>query len=276
MNLLTFKKNVFSQNGEDGVIDQIFELIGPGNKACCEFGAWDGIHFSNTRNLILSGWTGIMIEGDGPRFKDLVKTYGDNDNVHCINRFVDDDKNSLSAMAQELGLSQLLDNLDFLSIDIDGLDYEIFEGLDIFPRVICIEVNAGHSPATCEFVERDIAKNNVGQPLYYFTEVARKKGYKLLCYSGNAFYIREDVREKYKLPEISNEEAYKEFLDSLDDKEREWLFLVNKALVEPYHKYDNPYLSGKSLEIESARMAKLALKSNFYKTLGSIRRGWWA
>ena len=107
MNLLTFKKNVFSQSGEDGVIDQIFELIGPGNKACCEFGAWDGIHFSNTRNLILSGWTGIMIEGDGPRFKDLVKTYGDNDNVHCINRFVDDDKNSLSAMAQELGLSQL-------------------------------------------------------------------------------------------------------------------------------------------------------------------------
>lgn len=57
--------SVFSQYGEDGVIEEIFRRIEPGPKYAVEFGAGDGISLSNTRNLMLNhGWGGLLIEGD--------------------------------------------------------------------------------------------------------------------------------------------------------------------------------------------------------------------
>jgi hypothetical protein len=141
-NLLSHRRNIYSQNGEDGIIEIIFSEIGIEHYACCEFGAWDGIHLSNCRKLILEGWNAVMIEGDADKFNDLCKTYKDNDRVKAINMFIDSENNSLDRI---LGDNKI-ENLDFLSIDIDGLDYQIFESLKIRPRVICVEINAGHSP----------------------------------------------------------------------------------------------------------------------------------
>jgi hypothetical protein len=42
------KKNVYSQNGEDGIIDYILNKIPDKDNWCCEFGAWDGKYLSNT------------------------------------------------------------------------------------------------------------------------------------------------------------------------------------------------------------------------------------
>ena len=49
-----YKKNFYSQNGEDGIVLEILKRLKLNlrNKWCCEFGAWDGIHGSNTFNLI--------------------------------------------------------------------------------------------------------------------------------------------------------------------------------------------------------------------------------
>jgi hypothetical protein len=47
--LLDFNRNLFSQNGEDGVIERILNIVGQGGRTCCEFGASDGVHLSNTR-----------------------------------------------------------------------------------------------------------------------------------------------------------------------------------------------------------------------------------
>ena len=53
MNCVSYKKNIFSQNGEDGIIEEIFKRLNDvSDKKCCEFGAWDGKHLSNTCNLI--------------------------------------------------------------------------------------------------------------------------------------------------------------------------------------------------------------------------------
>ena len=50
--LANFAQNITSQNGEDGVIGKIFEIMPPLNKFCVEFGAWNGFHLSNTCSLI--------------------------------------------------------------------------------------------------------------------------------------------------------------------------------------------------------------------------------
>lgn len=260
-NFLKFKNNIKSQNGEDGIIEAIFSIIGTKKGVCCEFGAWDGIHLSNCRQLILDGWRAVMIEGDTERFKDLVANYKQNSSVICTNRFVDTDKNSLDSILAEKGIN----NLDFLSIDIDGLDYEILETLKIHPKVICIETNAGFSPQTTTRLPREIAKNNVGQPLYVMMEIARTKGYSLLCFSGNAFFVQTEIARTHSLPELSAEEAYSYFIEALPVEGREWLFLANKKLVSPFYRYANPYLSRKNLKLSLARAFLIWLKAKIKK-----------
>lgn len=253
-NLLLSKSDIFSQNGEDGIIAELFDRIDGNSKICCEFGAWDGIHLSNCRNLILNGWTAVMIEGEIKRFQDLTANYRDNPSVICVNKFVDSGHNSLASILKDNGISQI----DFLSIDIDGLDYEIFETLDVKPKIICIEVNAGHNPENNVRIEREIAKNNVGQSLMIFTEIGESKGYDLICYNGNAFFLRKDIVENSGLKVLSVKEAYQNFLNDLSTKAKEWLYLVNLGKVGPRYRFNNNLLSKESLGIGTWR--SLALK----------------
>jgi hypothetical protein len=45
--LNAFARDIASQCGEDGIIQKIFEIIGCENRWCVEFGAWDGMKYSN-------------------------------------------------------------------------------------------------------------------------------------------------------------------------------------------------------------------------------------
>ncbi len=44
--LLDYGKNVYSQTGEDGVIEKILDILPDRDSWCVEFGAWDGVHLS--------------------------------------------------------------------------------------------------------------------------------------------------------------------------------------------------------------------------------------
>ena len=83
-NLGEFKKNNFSQFGEDGIISEILKRIDsvlPNsalNMWCVEFGAWDGISGSNTYNLISNfGYRGVLIEPDKTKFIGLLSNLAD-------------------------------------------------------------------------------------------------------------------------------------------------------------------------------------------------------
>lgn len=260
---LVHKSNTYSQNGEDGIIAAIFRKIGTSTKICCEFGAWDGIHLSNCRSLILAGWSALMIEGDRGRFKDLVSNYTDNPSVICVNKFVSASSDSLGSILK----SNNMGDLDLLSIDIDGLDYEIFEMLDVRPRVICIEVNAGHNPTSETRLDRTVAEKGVGQSLQVFNSIADMKGYDFVCYSANAFFVRRDVAREYSLPVLSSEIAYQHFLSHLTVPEKEWLYLVNLGIVNPYFRYTNPCLSRNALGINRIRAIRLMSTQTIYRGL---------
>lgn len=265
--LLDNKKDVFTQNGEDGIIEAILGAAGTTSRTCCEFGAWDGIHFSNCRRLILDGWRALMIEGDTGRYQDLVRNYQGNTSVFCVNRFVDTGANSLGSILKEHGIEEL----DFLSIDIDGYDYDVLKTLDVRPRVICIEVNAGHSPESDTLIDKEIAKDNVGQSMPSFVKVATEMGYRLVCYTGNAFFVRADVVSASSLPTLTSVEAYAGFIDHLPVADREWLYLVNLGLVPPFYRYGNPYLERHRLGIGGARAFRLKSRAALQNTVRQVR-----
>lgn len=253
--LLDHKRNVYSQNGEDGIIKELFRRIGAEWRTCCEFGAWDGIFASNCRNLILNeGWRAAMIEADSAKAKTLAQTYRDNPAVTCVQRLVAVGENSLSSILTETGFPR---DLDFLSVDIDGLDYEIFDNLDLRPRVLCIEVNAAFPPDSEEMLPREVAAKVVGQPMGVFMRIAHAKGYALVCYSGNAFFVREDIVRRHDLKVLTPADAYDSFLGHLEPETREWIWLVNRGLIPPYRRYHNSRLMRKALGIPVSRWLPL-------------------
>src|SRR5215211_5834044 len=59
--LLRYGFKVYSQNDEDGIIQEIFKRIGTTNKTFIEFGVEAGSE-CNTAKLLLEGWRGLWIE----------------------------------------------------------------------------------------------------------------------------------------------------------------------------------------------------------------------
>ena len=124
--LFTYRANVYSQFGEDGILAEIFRRIGTTNRYFCEFGAWDGKYLSNCRTLLESGWSGLMIETDRDRFTDLERSAHEFDGrltVMC--RKVDWSTGSPSRLDALLRSAGAPRDFDVLSIDVDGFDYQI-------------------------------------------------------------------------------------------------------------------------------------------------------
>jgi hypothetical protein len=260
--LLCYKRNVFSQSGDDGVIERIFKCIGTTNKLCCEFGAWDGMHLSNTRNLVLNGWEGIFIEADKEKFSELERNYSGYNNVHLINAYIDTSENTLESILKNANLLRKYYQMDFLSIDVDGFDYEIFQSLKILPRLICIEIYSAYHPNS------EIQLKGIGKPFATFIKLAARMGYTMICYTGNAFFIRNDIRDQFALPILMNETLYTNALNSASQKDREWLYLMNLGIVDPFQKFNNPLLSKDSLHI---RGKMIVAKKLYYEALCKLR-----
>lgn len=133
------RKNVYSQWGEDGILEAIFARIGTANQWCCECGAADGVFFSNTKALIDKGWSAVLIEADAEQFKKLRELYSEK-----IGQIVYTFNNRLDAVDYTFdrilsAVSAPLD-LDLLVVDVDGQDYWLFNSMFKYrPRVVIVE-----------------------------------------------------------------------------------------------------------------------------------------
>jgi hypothetical protein len=130
---------VFSQSDEDGIISEIFRRIGTTNKMFVEFGAEAGSE-NNTRLLLETGWTGLWIEGR-PEYSDIIRANFQvrisSGELTFVERYVDGD--NINELIKSAGISG---EIDLLSIDIDSIDYYVFEAIDVIrPRVLCLEHN---------------------------------------------------------------------------------------------------------------------------------------
>ena len=68
--------NLYTQFGEDGLIEGCLDMIGRTNRNCFEIGAADGRFFSNTLRLRDQGWFAVLIESDDKQFGKLQYEFG--------------------------------------------------------------------------------------------------------------------------------------------------------------------------------------------------------
>ena len=186
---------VFSQNGEDGVLAEIFRRIGPGARTFAEVGAGDGVESNCVFLADVLGWSGTCIEGDPTLHARLARHHEANPRVRTACRRIG--TGDLDGVLEELGCP---DEPDLLSIDIDGVDWWIWHGLRRRPRVVVVEYNAarGDAPVTVP-ADHDAPWDGTdyfGASLPAFELLAAARGYRLVhtdLTGVNAFFVRDDL-----------------------------------------------------------------------------------
>ena len=200
IDILKHRKDKYSSTGNDGIIGYILKKINIKNGTFVEFGAWDGIKNSNCRKLFDEGWNGIFIEPDLVKYEDLKKNYEGYDDIICVNEKVSDEggKSFDSIMEEHLREGQI----DFCSIDVDGLDLAIFETFEKYlPTVICIEGGMMLHPFN-KRIKKKAAEKNIQQSLKIINDSFEEKGYKILCSYQDSFFVK---KEFYHLFNVSSD-----------------------------------------------------------------------
>jgi hypothetical protein len=201
--LLDHAADVTSQNGEDGIIAKVLEVLGEPRGWCVEFGAWDGRYLSNTYNLIANkGFSAVMIEGSARRCRDLQATFKDNPRVLALNAFV--------GFTADDGLDAILSrtpipvDFDVLSIDIDGNDYHVWNAVTLYqPRVVVIEYNPT-VPTAVDFVQPADMSINQGASITAQVRLAKQKGYELVsATTHNCVFVRADLYPRFDIVDNS-------------------------------------------------------------------------
>jgi hypothetical protein len=207
----------FSQNGEDGILLYIFSLIGMGGRRCVEICAGDGIE-CNTANLIVNhGWSGLLFDGDArlvERGRAYYSRLADTSALppRLVNSWITRD--NVNELIKTNGFPG---TVDLLSLDLDGVDYWIWEAIDVIrPRVVIAEVQciwgsdrAVTVPYSDQFKTPAIDRFLIysGASLPAFVKLSRKKGYRLVGVQRlgfNAVFIADGIGEEL-LPEVSVE-----------------------------------------------------------------------
>ncbi|WP_455145959.1 FkbM family methyltransferase [Brachyspira pilosicoli] len=196
-----FGYKVYSQNDEDGIINEIFNRIGTTNKFFVEFGVQTGLE-CNSHYLLFNGWNGVFIEGSEYYYNMIIDKFRkpiEEKRLEVLNRFIDAE--NINDILSETKAIKIKD-IDLLSIDIDGNDYHVFKSINVInPRVVIIEYNSKFPPPSewiMPYNPKHIWDNsdNQGVSLQSISNLADKKGYQLVgtnLNGINAFFVRKDL-----------------------------------------------------------------------------------
>lgn len=180
--LTDWEMRMYSQNGEDGIIEYIFGRIGTTNKYFVELGTGDGKE-CNSRYLREKGWTGVGIDGNYEN-ETVKKEWITRENVEKL-----------------LKKYKVPKEFDLLSIDLDSNDYWIWKAITNYhPRTVVAEYNScipADQSLTIVYDPKfkSDGSSYFGASLKALDKLAKTKGYVLAgCESRgvNAFFVRAD------------------------------------------------------------------------------------
>jgi hypothetical protein len=215
-----------------------------------EFGGWDGVYLSNIASLNDISEL-IFIEGNKSRCFQGIKNYKGQENVHFVNQFVSlKYPNRIDDILEKLDAPE---EIDVLSIDIDGNDYHILNSINkYFPNILVIEYNYS-IPNHIEFIQNINWKINQGSSALSISLLAEKMGYKLVHVTKtNLIFMKQ-----FSLESFSN----KKILSDLRND--------NDTNIYLFYGYDGTIFLSKDLQIN---WQKLNFKKDELQYLPSFLR----
>ncbi|HTP61158.1 MAG TPA: FkbM family methyltransferase [Burkholderiales bacterium] len=205
-------RKVWSQNDEDGILQEIFRRIGATSRSFVEFGVSEGRE-CNTLKLLVEGWSGLWIESAptdcafarrihaAPLAEGRLELLESFVTAENIDRLISD------ARVASKG------ELDLLSIDIDGNDYHVLKAIrSVRPRVLVIEYNGKFPPPMDVVPPYDTERvwdgsDYGGASLQAIANLAARNGYRLVgtnITGVNAFFVRGDlVSDKFAAGDVA-------------------------------------------------------------------------
>lgn len=210
--MLSHRKIIYSQYGEEGILEYLIKSLKLDNLHCCEFGMTRKIN-SNTFYFVENfDCYGVYIDNNIERLKTLQR---ENTTLICTTVEVNG-KNRLDKLLSNTILPK---DFDILSIDIDGKDYLVWQSLaDYSPKIVVIEINP-FLGAEQEYINDG---KKFSSSFKSTVKLGESKGYKLVCMTGNLIFVK-----KYLL-----ENTHLNYLLTVDDNE---LFL-NDVIVSQKNK----------------------------------------
>jgi hypothetical protein len=208
--LSTFALKVMSQHGEDGLVHEILRRAGMPTRRCVEIGC--GANGGNSGLLVALGYRSLMVDGNESLTQIAANLYRDHD-VQVVCDWITPDR--VNALLLAHGFAG---DIDCFSIDLDGIDFWVLEGLTAArPLLVVAEYNQLW-PADADVTIPNIpdfsrkARLPDGTPRWpkgYFgvglgglVAWGRRRGYRLVAsHFGNAFLLRNDASAD--LPELS-------------------------------------------------------------------------
>jgi len=218
----SYRSNFYSQNGEDGVIAEILNRLGFTNNyinlVVVEFGAWDGIFYSNTFRLVELGAKALYIEGSTSRFNVLKKLSNKYKNIIPVNAYVSDIPNSKFTLNSILKSNNIPIDFDILSIDVDGLDLDIYKNIGEFrPKVIIIEIVSEYG----DILRNQDIPNRVGSTYRTTVDFLMNNNYSLVCHIGNLIFIDNNFYSLiYKDSEYNSNNLYNPYWRNINSSLR--------------------------------------------------------
>ena len=203
INNFEFKKT--SQNNEDGIINYIISILKIENINFVEIGF--DYYENNCLNLLKKSNKGLFIDGSSEKvflLGWLLKIFFPLKKTKVLNEIIN--KDNVNAIISKYFINE--NEIDFMSIDVDGIDYYIFENLKYRPKILCIEYNFWYgSEEKCSVPYSEnftwkIGSTYSGSSLNALCSLANLKNYHLIALDTacvNAFFIRGDLKENFQI-----------------------------------------------------------------------------
>jgi hypothetical protein len=214
---------VFSQWGEDGIIQYLVKHLRIDHQTFIEFGVED-FSESNCRFLLVKDhWRGFVIDGSEENMRRLrAAPWFWQTQLQAKASFIT--RENIASILEESGFDKAL---GILSVDIDGVDWHVLKALDAWrPAILIVEYNevfgyerAVTVPYDAQFVRSAKHPTNIyyGASLPAFASLAHERGYALVGTNGvasNAFFVRRellnDAVREVALAECARPAAFRE------------------------------------------------------------------
>jgi hypothetical protein len=225
-NLSDVEFSVFSQFGDDGIIQWLIHHLKITNRTFIEFGVSDYME-ANTRFLLMNNnWSGLIMDGSEKNISRIMRSdYIWKHELLAKSVFIT--RENINLLLDE---SHFDPEVGLLHIDLDGMDYWVWKEISVIsPVILILEYNSvfGLDRAiTVPYDEGFIRTKSHYSTLYWgaslraLLHLSSQKGYSFIgCNSAgnNAYFIRKD-KLNHLIREVSLEEGFVEskYRESLD------------------------------------------------------------